>query len=250
MVKKTFMVLGALGSLALMAAAGGCSSSPNPGGDDGGPDTGNTPDVVRRDVVVPETGTTPMCPTPADVSGFTPPTKVHDYNAPQQKCTNAQIAGFYAACLDSNAPMGACTNWSNMASDAAGSNKDCGACLVTSNTASKYGPVIAGQGVVSLNIAGCLANAGAATCALSYEINDACVDAACEEQCPVSDNASFAKYQQCRTNAQNGGCKKYADKVDQDCPADAGAVVTCTDFADFQAGFTAFAKIFCNPGNQ
>jgi hypothetical protein len=248
--KKTFMVLGALGSLALMAAAGGCSSTPATN-DGGTGDSGTVTDGSKKDVVVPtDGGGGGMCPTPADVSGFTPPTKVHDSNAPAQKCTNAQIAAFYTNCIDdATATNMTCTNWTNMGADAAGSNKDCGACIYTQSTASKYGPVVAGQGLISLNISGCLQVNGATTCALSYEVNQQCGKLACDDQCPVSDNATFAKYQQCRTNAANGGCKTYATKADMDCPEDAGNVATCTNFADFQAGYAKISQIFCNPGN-
>ena len=111
--------------------------------DDGGTtDSGGGTDARRDAPPPPPDGGTNACPKPGDVSSFTPPTAVHKYNAPAQKCTNAQIQGFYTNCVDSAATNMTCTNWTNMGADAAGSNKDCGACVYTQSTANSYGPVV------------------------------------------------------------------------------------------------------------
>lgn len=247
--KKSLFVAGTFGALALVMSAGGCSSSNNPGGDaaaDSTPpsDSGGKPDTGKMD-----SGggmdTGPMCPTPADVSGYMAAAYVPPRN-PQDKCTSMQLQGYWDNCLDNTtATMAKCTTFRNGASD-------CSKCLESAETDAMYGPLIFGMGIVFLNIAGCVHLKGDPTCAMAYEKATGCENLGCEMQCPVTDNASLTLYNKCVMNVAMAGCKSYEDQANTACaPGDAASPYAMCRAAitDFMSGYFAFAPMFCGGGS-
>jgi len=97
--------------------------------------------------------------------------------------------------------------------------------------------------IASINIADCLSLVGATSDA------DQCFGAACDLQCPVTDDASFQLYQQCTTAAEKGGCAKYATAADAVCSPDATpAIAQCTVAnGDFKSLILKVGPVFCGP---
>jgi hypothetical protein len=177
----------------------------------------------------------PSCPTPADVSTFTAPA----FTPPAVKkgaCTDQQIQDLYAACFASNAT--ACNSFEQ-------NNAACAACVMT--TPNAPGPLVQqSNGIVALNVAGCVAivtgDSSSTSCAAGVQANFDCEGAACDAQCPVVDQPSFQLYQQCTQAAEAGGCSKYAQAQ---CGLDAGASQCAVQ--DFKDGFFAIVPLLCGP---
>lgn len=152
-------------------------------------------------------------------------------------CTSQQISDYFTNCLDTNATSMTCSTWTM-------SNMSCGACIGSKKSDSKWGPVLAATGYVSLNIAGCADIQGFMSCATAYEALDGCLVAACDSVCPVTDQTSFQQWQQCRTTASTGGCASYNTAEQSACAAD-GGLAQCFGFQTFQSGYDTITPMFC-----
>ncbi|HEX7600409.1 MAG TPA: hypothetical protein VF316_02345 [Polyangiaceae bacterium] len=201
---------------------------------------------VKLDVKVPDaTGDAPLAINcvPGDVSSFAP-----QWVAPipaSKACTQPLIDQYAADCIDDTTSSTA----KCQAFDTA--NKACAACLVTPESASAYGPVIAkANNVLSLNVGGCLAlttgDVTAAGCGAKYEATGQCADLACDTNCPLpdGDSVAFQAYLACLQKSQTTVCKTYASA---DCPeADAGPSTACALSAgSFVDNFKLLAPVFC-----
>jgi hypothetical protein len=255
------MALGFSIAIVVGAIAQACSSSDNNGGGNnggGGPDaSSDTP--VKKDTGGGGGGDTGgggddggggnTCPTPADVSGFTPPAYHHATGAHQGACTDAFIAAYYQDCLAANSTQQTCAKWGTSADPA---HKTCAQCLITQATATKYGPLVLYKGVINANIAGCielLDPTNGLNCATAIQQSEECDHAACDSVCPVTDNASFQLWQQCVTAAEAAGCKKYADAAKcGSAEQDGGPAAACFPSGAspaFQDYYNAIAPVFC-----
>lgn len=247
MLKKS---LGLVSGAALMFVfAYGCSSSETTPA--AGTDGGNTPTEAGKK----ETGTTPDPDTdgggggdckPGDVASFEPTWKAPV--PPSAKCTQAQIDALLDCLLDENADQTACKTIT-----ADKNNKDCGACLLTPSSAAKYGPVISADGLVSVNLAGCIAikegDLSANGCGAKFQALNQCGDEACAANCPVTDDASFAAYQKCTQAAEAGACSKFAGDAAciDDLVKEGGAAEDCDlqSAGSFIDNAKKYAGIFC-----
>lgn len=233
-------------SVVLIAAGlvvAACTNPPGPGGTpDAGPDVRPT-DGGHVDVTPPvDAG---GC-APGDVSAFSP-----NWVPPKPAsaaCTDQSIAQYAKDCLDPQ------TSNNTACSAFQSANKACAACLVTPEAATSYGAAIAGgNGVISLNVGGCIAllsgDLGATGCGAKYEANRQCGAAACDDPCPIpnGDDPAFQKYLKCLNDSEKTVCKSYATAV---CPeADAGAVAACAlNGSSFVDNFKALAPVFCASG--
>lgn len=217
--------------IVLAAAAAACSSSTpsNPVSD------GGATDAKKDTATVQDTGTGTdsgggSCK-PGDVTAFAP-TGPHDSAAAKPgTCTQVQIDDYVGKCYDKlTKDTTACTAW---AKDAL--NKVCLTCADTQESAAKWGPLVEKTGIISANIVGCFAAKGDTACATALANADQCGEAACSENCPVSDDPSFQLYQACRNKAAGtgGGCNKYT-APSNDCEgADSANAAACIgdDFA-------------------
>jgi hypothetical protein len=227
--------------LGAFVLASGCSDPPGPAA---------TPDAsadVKIDVKPPTYGAgdtaLPNLCTPGDVTGFTPQWVAP--NPASKACTQPLIDQYAADCLDDTTSSTTKCQAFNTA------NKACGACLVTPETATAYGPVIAkANNVLSLNVGGCLAlttaDATAGGCGAKHEATRQCSDLACDANCPLpdGDNAAFQAYLKCLQKSETTVCKTYASA---ECPeADAGPSTACALSAGtFVDNFKLLAPIFC-----
>ena len=227
-----------LGSFVL---ASGCSDPPSgtptpiDASADARPDvrpvTDSAPDVQQK-----------AC-SPGDVSSFAP-----QWVAPipaSKACTQPLIDQYAADCIDDT------TSSTTKCQAFTTANKACAACLVTPESASAYGAVIAkANNVLSLNVGGCLAlttgDSTAGGCGAKYDATSQCDDLACNANCPLpdGDTAAFQAYLTCLQKSQTTVCKSYASA---ECPeADAGASTACALSAgSFVDNFKLLAPVFC-----
>jgi hypothetical protein len=162
------------------------------------------------------------------------------------------IAGFYEACLGSDATVDGCNAFTQM-------NEACVGCILTPETAAKYGPILNHGGFVTANVAGCLELAGdeqtdasesELPCAKTVQALAGCELAACEANCAVHDSASLAGYDACAANAETGGCEMYATAAAcADSEADAGPL-NAACLGDFMTFYNVVVPVFCGaPGD-
>lgn len=236
-VKKALALAGSL----VLAVA--CSSNNN--GADGGGTDGSAKDgsvdakADAKDTGVPDTQSN-TCPTPADVTGFQPgtPTPPH---AALKVCQSGDYAAYFTACLDASATSQTCQTWSM-------AHQTCADCIASNADDLQWGAVVFGSGVESVNVAGCLELVGAAACSKATSDVDQCLGAACDIQCPVTDDpSSFQLYQQCTTKAEAGGCKTYSTAADAACDADANPAIAQCSGSDLQSQFLNVGPVFCGP---
>ena len=142
---------------------------------------------------------------PGDVSGFAPPAYVPAHRQ-LGVCTPTQINDFYTHCFDVGRSTAACD-----ADKAAAPT--CTTCLEVPSTASSWGATYTHNGVVTVNVAGCMEILGGTAgldCAKKSQVSAACDDSACVANCPIIDDASFQLYLACVQQAATNGCMAYA----------------------------------------
>jgi hypothetical protein len=167
------------------------------------------------------------------------------------------IQGFYDACLGANATSDGC-------SDFRGANATCVACILTPQSAARYGPLIDFTTYVTANVAGCIEVAPAASgtpdpdglaCAKSVQALAGCELAACGANCPVADSKSLSAYQSCATASEQSGCQDWATAAAcADTEDDAGGLASAC-VSSFQTFYDAVVPFFCGapspaPGSE
>jgi hypothetical protein len=151
-------------------------------------------------------------------------------------CTSQQINDVYAYCFASNATPQQCQ--STMQKYAT-----CAACLITPDTASKWGALVGlANGVFDLDVPGCIAlETGDAACAQHESDVSQCELASCAS-CPApTDQQSFTDWQTCLNDADQTTCAKYAAATCLGEDAGAGACFP----GDFKDGYFTYATLFC-----
>lgn len=169
----------------------------------------------------------------------------------QGKCVpDAQgdpVAAFYTACLSADATVDGCNLFRQQ-------NADCVACILTGETAAKYGPILNHGGFVTANVAGCLELAGdqqpdasELPCAKAVQALAGCELAACEANCAVHDAASLAQYDACATSAEGAGCQTYATAATCAEPEQEASALGAACLGDFQTFYQVVVPLFCGP---
>ena len=178
----------------------------------------------------------------ASVAGFTP-----TWHAPRRvvgACTNDQITDFATACIGTASTPTAC----NAYQQASISNANCEACLVTPATNPQYGALINKGAYLELNLGGCVdllepcnQNCGEA---LLGQIE--CEGAACSA-CTFGSQG----FEDCNTAADGCGCTAIAEEASNCHSAITqrqSPAAACFAPANFLAGFSALASLFCGGG--
>jgi len=187
------------------------------------------------DVVQPEAapGCVPGTVNPSDLS-WTPPA-TPDASA----CSDQQIQDYYTNCLPGTG--NSCTTWEGVTA-----NANCAKCLITSESASAWGPLISvPNNVVYANAGGCIAleqgDTSSSGCGAKAWEASQCEDLACSDNCSGS---TFQEYQACTQSAATGTC---ASEIAAECNlADAGNVAPCNLGATtFQDLYVSIATVFC-----
>jgi hypothetical protein len=122
-------------------------------------------------------------------------------------------------------------------------NATCASCLLTPSSASKWGALLEmSNGIVELDIAGCIADAsGNLSCAQAQSNITQCEEQSCASCMPV-DAQSFQEYSQCLQASGSTTCAKYV--AAQCANQDAGSTAQCFP-SDFKDGFFTFGALFC-----
>jgi hypothetical protein len=184
---------------------------------------------------------------PGDVGTYRPGPYVPASGSGQGACmptagAGDPIAGFYNACLGPSASTDQCNTFRS-------ANPTCVSCILTPESAPKYGPLVEHGGFVTANVAGCieLADPGALACAKAVEALAGCELSACEANCPVHDSDSLTAYETCASNAETGGCDTYATAAA--CAlAEPDAVAKAAEcLGDFQTFYDSVVPWFCGP---
>jgi hypothetical protein len=157
------------------------------------------------------------------------------------------IQGFYEACLASTATTDGCNLFREQ-------NEACVACILTPQTAARYGPLIDFTTYVIANVAGCIEVAPAASgtpdsdglaCAKSVQALAGCELAACGANCPVEDAKSLSAYQSCATASEQSGCQDWATAAAcADAEEDAGGLASAC-VGSFPTFYDAVVPFFC-----
>lgn len=243
-----------VGFVSLAALAGaliyGCSSSSDSPAGTGGDDAGGHVDASggtdgASDALVKldsKAEAAAQCQ-PADVSGFMPPAYVPAHRQPGV-CTAQQITDFYSHCFDTTRTKAACD------ADKAAAPA-CTTCLEVPSTTATWGATYTHNGVVTVNVAGCMELLGGPdglACAKKSQAATACDDAACSASCPVTDDASFQLYLACIQQSAANGCSTQNTAVqtcEQQLNMGDGGAVQCFGGQNFQDIYNAIAPIFC-----
>jgi hypothetical protein len=179
---------------------------------------------------------------------FNPPTYIPATGAHQGACSAMQIAEFYSDCVALGTTTASCAPYRG--STAPSANKACAACLLTSATDVKWGPLVIANGTTSVNVAGCmeLLDPGAGlTCAKSYQAALICEQTACSNLCPSENPAGIPYGPECEQVAAMYGCKTWADASDAcaAAEADGGAAAFCLQAQTFEDFYANIAPLFC-----
>jgi hypothetical protein len=159
----------------------------------------------------------------------------------QGKCVPEQIAGFYDACLG---PKRTKMDCDAVVMDAGVA--DCVACIITPDTAARYGPIVQHGSVAEENLAGCIELLDPANYKCCEEVQQAvnCDVAVCSANCPVTDQTSFNAYSDCVTQADQTVCSTYSMRAQcASAEADGGASLCIA--GSFQEFYDNVVPIFC-----
>jgi hypothetical protein len=178
----------------------------------------------------------------------------HPASGPAQGACIADDAGdpiteFYDQCLGPNRANDLCNQFRQ-------ANAACVACILTPETAAKYGPILDHGGFVTANVGGCLELAGdqqqepdasELPCAKAVQALAGCELDACGANCPVDDGASLTEYDACAASAAAAGCQSYETAADcADAEGEASAFGAAC-LSDFQTFYDVVVPVFCGP---
>jgi hypothetical protein len=151
---------------------------------------------------------------------------------------------FYDACLFGPSKNNdQCTAFKQTPENAA-----CAACILTPATANQLGPILSFGEFVGGNVAGCIeiTTPSDPICAKAVQALSDCETAACQANCPVTDEQSLMARVQCVKVADQLGCQSFFNMA-SNCradEADAGFADLCNDstFKDF---YDDVVPLFC-----
>lgn len=222
----------------VLVACGGKAADDSSVGNDGGGKDASFADAFDDAIDEAPIGDG-ACPTPASVDAFAP-APMHPPRVSKGACTSAQIDDAFKACFT---PSTGCDAFK-------ANNATCAACLFSASTDPTWGPAVAVDAGMRFNASGCVAtitgDSSETSCAQRLDDVGQCLAAACEAQCPVSDQGSLAELEQCYGNADKSVCGAY---VADECAFDAGWVTTCIGAGSNnpEADFDSIAGVMCGP---
>jgi hypothetical protein len=183
------------------------------------------------------------CPSPGDVTGFTPTWKPP--NAAQGVCSDELIAAFYEGCVATDG-SGDCSAF-GPGGDAA--HQACAACLASPFGGATWGPIVTSANLIETNESGCIAllDPSALACAEAVQALDECEHAACDLVCHAGTDATFDDWVQCSAAANGCGCapELAATSCVQAIAAGNGPAAECLVGQTFEDLFEITADVFC-----
>ncbi len=175
--------------------------------------------------------------TPQSVCSFSPSAPPAPATKPGA-CTAQDVQNFYDWCID----PGNQTSCSSFTSSKAA----CAGCLVTPDTAQKWGALISdSNNLIKNNIAGCFSVKGNGACEGAVASNQQCSAAACPDTvCPVpsGDGTALNALNKCLTDSTASNCATY-----QTAAASCLSNPSCTA-SDFRSTYVLVANAICVNG--
>ena len=184
-----------------------------------------------------------------DVSGFSPTMMAAPIGPTSTDCTDQDIADFDTACLATSATQSTCSAWESSAS------KSCLGCLITQDTAAKWGFLVCTSTGCTLNVQGCVDEAlgtvsqeqqagGSGSCGDAINASYGCQDYACST-CSTTDFAN------CANSAVANECASYVAPVESTtgvCANLQSNTQAQTCFAQDEQSEVAMATYMCGGG--
>ena len=147
-----------------------------------------------------------------DVSGFSPTQMAAPIGPTSGDCTDQDISDFDTACLATSATQQSCSAWESSAS------KSCLGCLLTQDTASKWGALVCTTTGCNFNVQGCVDLAlgsvsqekqagGSGSCGDAINASYGCQEYAC-------DTCSSTDFANCANSAVANECASYVAPVE------------------------------------
>jgi hypothetical protein len=188
---------------------------------------------------------------PGDVQTYRPDAYHPASGSGQGACTDVAAAGFYDGCLGPNATSATCDAFRR-------DHAACVSCLLTPESAARYGALVDHGTFVTANVAGCveLEDPAALSCAKSVQALDGCELASCKANCAVHDAASLNDFEACTDQADQGGCQAYVAATNTCVQSEEEAGSTASQGAtecvtraqkDFKSFYDLAAMLFCGP---
>ncbi len=226
--------------------AGGCGAlSSNDGAGFSSPWDAQSPDGAMTGLPADGNACTPS----SSVETFLPSGSYRFANPVSGACTADQIKKYYDACFGASSSPATCALFSQ-----ASINATCSSCILTSSSATAYGPLVKTGSLVLGNVAGCieLTEPSLLACAESTQARAACEVAGCAANCPVTENepSTLAAYNACAAavdaDMKACGLSRFPATCLSVTDADAGPYTACltTTFADF---YDYAVPVFCGP---
>jgi len=179
---------------------------------------------------------------PGNVEPFVPSAYRSATPVGQDVCFGTMIQDYYDACFGAGKDASACAMFPL-------SHPECAACILTADTAKRYGPLVSSGGFVQVNFAACIevSDPDGLPCAKALQAVSDCELAACKANCPVTDSTSLAAYDSCASVADSTGCAVYQSAAS--CfgvELDGGLPAACSA-ASFKSFYDAIVPLFCGP---
>jgi hypothetical protein len=221
--------------------------------DTGPPDTGSSCVPVTLNDGANDGG---ACPAPVtmscgmgDVAGFSP-TWIPPSGYHQGLCTATEIDDIYDDCLASGATTASCDAEASAA-------PNCYDCVFSfeSSSPSSYGPIIdTSNGVLEINVAGCIALLEPCNSTCAEEVQGAleCENAACETNCPVTGTITLDSFDECEETAAScdpHGCDTFATEAncESELTGAAHPASVCWNQPSFVDYYDSIVPLFCGP---
>jgi hypothetical protein len=151
------------------------------------------------------------------------------------------IQDYYDACFGAGKDASKCAMFP-------ASHQDCADCILTADTAKRYGPLVVSGGFVQVNFAACIevSDPDGLLCAKAVQALSDCELSACRANCPVSDSFSLTAYDSCASLADTMGCAAYRSAASCfSAELEGGLPAACN--ASFKDFYDAIVPLFCGP---
>jgi hypothetical protein len=179
---------------------------------------------------------------PGNVATFTPSAYRSATPVGQNVCMGTMMQDYYEACFGTGKDAAACAMFIM-------SHPECAACILTADTAKRYGPLVSSGGFVQVNFAACIevSDPDALLCAKAVQAVSDCELAACKANCPVTDSISLTAYDSCASLADSTGCAAYQSAAACFGAELDGSLPPACNAASFKDFYDAIVPLFCGP---
>lgn len=181
---------------------------------------------------------------PADVTNFSP-TFPSSLELHRGACTPEHIAAYYRECLGAEASAAKCSAFTS----SGWSYARCVECLQPAPSTGVLGAVIDDHGTRRANVAGCVEGSTNSTivfaCGHAIRAKLECTNAACVENCRITDRYSSIAFDECVKASEKTACAKYVKAAAACVQALEGEAMACTAGKTFDEQYQNVATLMC-----